>query len=76
MTLLCGFWPYAGWALTVLVVLAVTPMLTQLTYEGLIDDTYGINNGIVELPGTPLPPSYLPAGIPLPPSYLPVLLDP
>eukprot|EP00288_Rhodomonas_lens_P014363 CAMPEP_0177694878 /NCGR_PEP_ID=MMETSP0484_2-20121128/3164_1 /TAXON_ID=354590 /ORGANISM="Rhodomonas lens, Strain RHODO" /LENGTH=604 /DNA_ID=CAMNT_0019205777 /DNA_START=155 /DNA_END=1965 /DNA_ORIENTATION=+ len=29
----------------------VTPMLTQLTYEGLIDDTYGINNGIVELPG-------------------------
>ena len=29
----------------------VTPMLTQLTYEGLVDDTYGINNGIVELPG-------------------------
>jgi hypothetical protein len=28
----------------------ITPMLTQLTYEGLIDDTYGLNNGIVELP--------------------------
>ena len=28
----------------------VTPMLTQLTYEGLIDDIYGISNGIVELP--------------------------
>eukprot|EP00286_Rhodomonas_abbreviata_P030035 CAMPEP_0181300358 /NCGR_PEP_ID=MMETSP1101-20121128/6846_1 /TAXON_ID=46948 /ORGANISM="Rhodomonas abbreviata, Strain Caron Lab Isolate" /LENGTH=572 /DNA_ID=CAMNT_0023405587 /DNA_START=212 /DNA_END=1927 /DNA_ORIENTATION=+ len=29
----------------------VTPMLTQLTYEGLIDDTFALNNGIVELPG-------------------------
>ena len=28
----------------------VTPMLTQLTYEGLMDDTFGISNGIVELP--------------------------
>mmetsp|Transcript_1248 Transcript_1248/g.2696 ORF Transcript_1248/g.2696 Transcript_1248/m.2696 type:complete len:665 (-) Transcript_1248:35-2029(-) len=28
----------------------VTPMLTQLTYEGLIDDIFGISNGIVELP--------------------------
>jgi hypothetical protein len=28
----------------------VTPMLTQLTYEGLIDEVFGISNGVVELP--------------------------
>eukprot|EP01104_Vermistella_antarctica_P001525 TRINITY_DN1158_c0_g1_i1.p1 TRINITY_DN1158_c0_g1~~TRINITY_DN1158_c0_g1_i1.p1 ORF type:complete len:617 (-),score=161.35 TRINITY_DN1158_c0_g1_i1:116-1966(-) len=27
----------------------VTPMCTQLTYEGLIDETFGINNGYVDL---------------------------
>lgn len=28
----------------------VTPMMSQLTYEGLLDDTFGVANGIVELP--------------------------
>lgn len=28
----------------------VTPLLTQLTYEGLIDENYGIRHGIVEIP--------------------------
>uniref|UniRef100_A0A6B2KZZ3 Uncharacterized protein n=1 Tax=Arcella intermedia TaxID=1963864 RepID=A0A6B2KZZ3_9EUKA len=28
----------------------ITPMCTQLTYEGLIDEVFGINNGSVELP--------------------------
>jgi hypothetical protein len=27
----------------------VTPLCTQLTYAGLIDELYGINNGIVQL---------------------------
>ena len=27
----------------------VTPLCTQLTYGGLIDELYGINNGIVQL---------------------------
>jgi len=27
----------------------VTPMCTQLTYEGLIDEVFGINNGLVDL---------------------------
>ncbi|ODQ55485.1 Sec1-like protein [Saitoella complicata NRRL Y-17804] len=27
-----------------------TPLMTQLTYEGLIDESYGIKNGYVELP--------------------------
>ncbi|CAL9708472.1 unnamed protein product [Knipowitschia caucasica] len=28
----------------------LTPLATQLTYEGLIDEVYGINNGYVKLP--------------------------
>ena len=35
----------------------VTPMLSQLTYQGLIDDIYGINNGVVELPAHLLMPA-------------------
>ncbi len=27
----------------------VTPMCTQLTYEGLIDEVFGIKNGVVQL---------------------------
>lgn len=30
----------------------ITPMCTQLTYEGLIDEFFGITNGIVSLPGS------------------------
>ncbi|KAK8405165.1 hypothetical protein O3P69_001616 [Scylla paramamosain] len=29
----------------------VTPLLTQLTYEGALDDHFGINAGVVEFPG-------------------------
>lgn len=29
----------------------ITPMLTQLTYSGLIDDVFAIKNGFVNLPG-------------------------
>ena len=28
----------------------VTPLMTQLTYEGLIDEMFGLRNGVVELP--------------------------
>jgi len=27
----------------------VTPLCTQLTYEGLIDEVFGIKNGVVQL---------------------------
>ncbi|GER51258.1 vacuolar protein sorting [Striga asiatica] len=30
----------------------VTPMCTQLTYEGLLDEFLGVNNGVVELDGS------------------------
>ncbi|KAK2461469.1 hypothetical protein APHAL10511_005932 [Amanita phalloides] len=40
----------------------VTPLLTQLTYEGLIDEAFGIKNSHVELPASLLsPPSTAPA---------------
>jgi vacuolar protein sorting-associated protein 33A len=28
----------------------VTPLCTQLTYEGLVDEVYGINNGFIDVP--------------------------
>ncbi|KAF8640883.1 hypothetical protein AX17_000531 [Amanita inopinata Kibby_2008] len=34
----------------------ITPLLTQLTYEGLIDEVFGINNSHVELPASLLSP--------------------
>lgn len=30
----------------------VTPLLKQITYEGLIDEFYGINGGIARVPAT------------------------
>ena len=32
----------------------LTPLLKQLTYEGLIDETYGISGGIARIPPTVL----------------------
>lgn len=32
----------------------VTPMCTQLTYEGLLDEVMGVNNGFVQVGGTRL----------------------
>ncbi|RDB28384.1 Vacuolar protein sorting-associated protein 33A [Hypsizygus marmoreus] len=41
----------------------ITPLLTQLTYEGLIDELIGIKNSSVELPASLLsPPAPIPAG--------------
>ena len=34
----------------------VTPLLTQLTYEGLLDEVIGVKNSHVEIPGTLLAP--------------------
>ena len=33
----------------------VTPMLTQLTYGGLIDDTWGLRDGVATVPGSLVP---------------------
>lgn len=46
----------------------ITPMLTQLTYEGLIDETLGIKNSYVELPASLLTPAKPQADAAAPPS--------
>eukprot|EP01090_Pellita_catalonica_P017405 TRINITY_DN5247_c0_g1_i1.p1 TRINITY_DN5247_c0_g1~~TRINITY_DN5247_c0_g1_i1.p1 ORF type:complete len:594 (-),score=95.78 TRINITY_DN5247_c0_g1_i1:73-1854(-) len=44
----------------------ITPMCTQLTYEGLIDELMGVENGMVELDVGLLPPKKDPQGNPIP----------
>lgn len=38
----------------------MTPLLKQITYEGLIDEFYGINGGIARVPATALEDSKTP----------------